>query len=91
MSACGVCVLLCLHGHIHSVMVLGAGRVLEYAPPAELLANSSSVFYSMARDAGLVASKDASLVLSENASEDPGLVTSKDAGLVTSKDAGLFP
>eukprot|EP00731_Ephydatia_muelleri_P028695 Em0020g339a len=38
------------------VMVLGAGQVLEYASPTELLANSSSVFYSMAKDAGLVSS-----------------------------------
>ncbi|KAL5473787.1 hypothetical protein EMCRGX_G028343 [Ephydatia muelleri] len=36
------------------VLVLGAGQVLEYASPTELLANSSSVFYSMAKDAGLV-------------------------------------
>eukprot|EP00731_Ephydatia_muelleri_P028698 Em0020g342a len=36
------------------VLVLGAGQVLEYASPTELLANSNSVFYSMAKDAGLV-------------------------------------
>ncbi|XP_037086606.1 multidrug resistance-associated protein 1-like isoform X1 [Pollicipes pollicipes] len=36
------------------VMVLDAGRIKEMAPPSELLANKSSVFYGMAKDAGLV-------------------------------------
>ena len=36
-------------------MVLDAGRIVEYAPPSDLLNNKSGVFYSMAKDAGLVA------------------------------------
>lgn len=36
------------------VMVLDAGIVAEYASPQELLNDTSSVFYSMAKDAGLV-------------------------------------
>ena len=35
-------------------MVLGAGEVLEFDSPSKLLADKSSVFYSMAQDAGLV-------------------------------------
>ena len=37
-----------------SVMVLDAGTIIEYDPPAELLGNRKSTFYSMAKDAGLV-------------------------------------
>ncbi|XP_043211787.1 multidrug resistance-associated protein 1-like isoform X1 [Amphibalanus amphitrite] len=36
------------------VMVLDAGRIKEMAPPSQLLADKSSAFYSMAKDAGLV-------------------------------------
>ena len=43
------------HTHTHSVMVLDAGRIVEYDPPAELLSNKNTVFYSMAKDAGLTA------------------------------------
>ena len=67
---CVWCVWLCLQLHPHSVLVLGAGKVLEYASPTELLANSSSVFYSMAKDAGLVSSKGAELISSEDAAKD---------------------
>lgn len=31
------------------ILVMDAGRVAEYAPPTELLANRSSIFYSLAR------------------------------------------
>jgi len=37
-----------------SIMVLDAGRVKEFDPPNELLSNKSSVFFGMAKDAGLV-------------------------------------
>ena len=83
-----VCVCVCVWEYVclpsvpsHSVLVLGAGKVLEYASPTELLANSSSVFYSMAKDAGLVPSKDG-LVSSEDASKGAALTSSKDADLV---------
>ncbi|KJH51062.1 ABC transporter, ATP-binding protein [Dictyocaulus viviparus] len=36
------------------VLVMDAGRVVEFAPPQELLANKDSIFYSMASDANLV-------------------------------------
>ena len=39
----------------YSIMVLDAGRIVEYAPPSDLLNNKSGVFYSMAKDAGVVA------------------------------------
>ena len=74
--ACGVCVLLCLHQYPGSVLVLGAGQVLEYASPTELLANSSSVFYSMAKDAGLVSSKDAEPIPSEATPKDESVSSS---------------
>ena len=38
-----------------SVMVLDAGRIIEYESPTDLLGNKKSTFYSMAKDAGLVA------------------------------------
>ncbi len=34
-------------------MVLDAGKIVEYATPQELLDDETSVFYGMARDAGL--------------------------------------
>jgi len=36
------------------VLVLDHGRIHEYAPPAELLKDKNSIFYGMAKDAGLV-------------------------------------
>jgi len=36
------------------VMVLDKGQIKEMAPPQELLADPSSVFHGMAKDAGLV-------------------------------------
>ena len=36
-------------------MVLDAGRIIEYDSPNDLLGNKKSTFYSMAKDAGLVA------------------------------------
>ncbi|XP_046653460.1 multidrug resistance-associated protein 1-like isoform X4 [Daphnia pulicaria] len=36
------------------VMVLDKGEIKEYAPPNELLENKESIFYGMARDAGLL-------------------------------------
>ncbi|KAJ2942611.1 hypothetical protein O0L34_g11142 [Tuta absoluta] len=36
------------------VMVLDRGQLVEYAPPQQLLQDRSSVFYGMAKDAGLV-------------------------------------
>ena len=37
------------------ILVLDAGQVKEFAAPNELLSNKKSRFYSMAKDAGLVA------------------------------------
>ncbi|XP_022835138.1 multidrug resistance-associated protein 1 isoform X3 [Spodoptera litura] len=36
------------------VMVLDKGQLVEYAPPEQLLQDKNSIFYSMAKDAGLV-------------------------------------
>ena len=36
------------------ILLLEAGKVREFAPPGELLADAKSMFYSMAKDAGLV-------------------------------------
>ncbi|XP_038214944.1 multidrug resistance-associated protein 1 isoform X4 [Zerene cesonia] len=36
------------------VMVLDKGHLVEYAPPEQLLQDKNSIFYSMAKDAGLV-------------------------------------
>lgn len=36
------------------VMVLDKGEIREYASPEELLANNKTIFYGMAKDAGLV-------------------------------------
>ena len=39
-----------------SVMVLDAGRMVEFDSPEELLADKNGLFYSMAKDAGLTSS-----------------------------------
>lgn len=36
------------------VMVLDKGQLMEFAPPQELLQDKNSMFYSLAKDAGLV-------------------------------------
>ena len=36
------------------VMVLDAGRIVEFAPPKELLQRRDGIFYGMCRAAGLV-------------------------------------
>lgn len=36
------------------VLVLDKGRISEFEPPADLLQNKKSAFYSMAKDANLV-------------------------------------
>lgn len=40
------------------VMVLGAGEIVEYDSPEKLLADQTSVFYGMAKDAGLTNNHD---------------------------------
>ena len=40
------------------VMVLAAGKILEFDSPQNLLKNRQSAFFSMAKDAGLVGSQD---------------------------------
>jgi ATP-binding cassette subfamily C (CFTR/MRP) protein 1 len=35
------------------VMVLDQGQIVEMASPQELLANKNSIFYSMAKNAGI--------------------------------------
>ncbi|KAK4056218.1 hypothetical protein OIO90_002659 [Microbotryomycetes sp. JL221] len=42
------------------ILVMSEGKVAEYAPPAELLLDKSSIFYSMASEAGLTRSGTAS-------------------------------
>ena len=46
----------CNHGGfvIFRVMVLDKGMIREFASPQELLQDKTSVFYGMAKDAGLV-------------------------------------
>ena len=39
----------------YRIVVLDNGRIVEYDPPSELLANRKSLFFSMAKDAGLAA------------------------------------
>lgn len=39
------------------VLVLDKGEVAEFEPPGVLLANKNSIFYGMAKDAGLVSQK----------------------------------
>ena len=36
------------------ILVMAGGRIEEYAPPGVLLADRTSAFFTMARDAGLV-------------------------------------
>lgn len=38
------------------ILVLSAGKVAEFASPAELLEDKNSIFYSMAQESGLVRS-----------------------------------
>ena len=38
----------------HRIMVLVEGKIKEYAAPTDLMENSKSLFYHMAKDAGLV-------------------------------------
>lgn len=38
------------------ILVLSAGKVAEFASPAELLEDKTSIFYSMASESGLVRS-----------------------------------
>lgn len=38
----------------YRVLVLDKGEIVEYAPPNTLLQQRNSVFYSMAKDAGIV-------------------------------------
>jgi len=35
-------------------MVLDKGEIVEFAPPSSLLTDNHSLFYGMAKDAGLV-------------------------------------
>lgn len=37
------------------IMVMSDGQCVEYGTPGELMANTESMFYSLAKDAGLVA------------------------------------
>ena len=38
---------------MHRIVLLDNGRVVEYDSPSELLANKKSLFFSMAKHAGL--------------------------------------
>ena len=39
---------------IFSIMVLDKGSVAEFKNPDELIADNSSIFHSMAKDAGII-------------------------------------
>ena len=39
---------------VFRVMILAGGSIVEYDNPAELMKHNTSLFYSMAKDAGLV-------------------------------------
>lgn len=43
-----------LHNYIYRVMVMSDGLVVEYENPQVLLKKQDSLFYAMAKDAGLV-------------------------------------
>jgi len=40
------------------ILVMSAGRALEYESPETLISNPESAYYSMAKDAGLVEKKN---------------------------------
>ena len=61
------------------VMVLDNGSIAEYAPPDELLANKSSIFYSMCRDAGIQVNAGAGAAAGEAGAQGAHSSSSNDA------------
>ena len=43
------------HFYSNSIVVLDAGKIVEVGSPLSLLADTSSLFYSMAKNAGITA------------------------------------